>query len=151
MSTETKKFTLRTLLTVTTGRLLTEPEGPNDNGIGRMYQLLGWMTDDQPFTHQLGRFAEECKPWLLRWFPEIAPCGVQSSLDSLDKWRDADRTERKTEFIKMWIAEQKLMFPELKDEYEVPHIPSGTHTAKDPIAELIELRESKEGIIVVKP
>lgn len=150
MKTETKPFSLRTILSVTTGRLLTEGKGDRDNGIGDLYEILGWMTDDSPFTHQLGRFGEECKPWLLRWFPELAACGVQSSMDSLDKWRECDKTERKTEFIKMWLTELKMMFPELRDAYDVPRIPSDAHTPKDPLAELIELRESKEGIIVVE-
>ncbi len=68
---ETKVFPLRVLLTVTTGRLLTQSRGPRDNGIGDLYELLGWMTNDEPFTHQLPRFADECKPWILQWFPEL--------------------------------------------------------------------------------
>lgn len=69
----TKKFPLRDVLTVTTGRLLTKGKGKDDNGIGDLYKILGHMTgDDGVMTHQLGRFSEECKPWLLKWFPELA-------------------------------------------------------------------------------
>lgn len=67
----TKTFPLGVVLTVTTGRLLTKSKSQNDNGIGDLYDILGHMTGDSPFTHQLGRFAAECKPWLYRWFPEI--------------------------------------------------------------------------------
>ena len=78
---ETKQFDLRVLLTVTTGRLLTKSLEPGDNGISALYDLLGWMTNDQPFTHKLPRFADECNPWLLRWFPELA----QVETDTLDE------------------------------------------------------------------
>lgn len=145
---ETKRFSLRTILTVTTGRLLTEPKD-GGNGIGDLYEILGWMTNDSPFTHQLGRFAEECKPWLFKWFPELAPCGVESSLASLDNWISKDRTGTAQEGIKMWLAELKIMFPNLKHDYDVPRIHAGDHQRKNPVAELIEMRESKDGIIVV--
>lgn len=135
---DTKKFTLRTLLTVTTGRLLTEGKGDRDNGIGDLYELLGWMTDDSPFTHQLGRFSDECKPHILAWFPEIAVAGV--CLDKLDAWLKSAPT-CPSEGIKMWLAELKMMFPEIKDEYEVPKIPKEYHTPKNPISELAEMMQ----------
>lgn len=150
MKQNTKPFPLRVLLSVTTGRLLTESKGDRDNGIGDIYELLGWMTDDQPFTHQLPRFARECEPYLLKWFPELAPCGVAASLASLDRWLKSDKTSAKDEGVKMWLAELKMMFPALKRVYEVPQIPKESHTPKDAVRELIELRESKENIVIVE-
>jgi hypothetical protein len=141
----TKTFPLRVLLTVTTDRLLTEPKD-GGNGIGDLYDILGWMTNDSPFTHQLGRFGQECKPWLLKWFPEIAPASAR--MTQLDGWLERDRSGGE-EGVKMWLTELKMMFPAIKDSYEVPRIPSKAHHPKDPVAELIELRESKEGIIIV--
>lgn len=138
--TDTKSFPLRVLLTVTTGRLLTERKGPRDNGISDLYDILGWMTNDSPFTHQLGRFSEECKPWLLKWFPELA--SVEQSLDALD---DSIRAIGAREGVERWLA--KL---ELPASYDVPRMRPVDHVPKDPIAELIELRESKEGIVVVQ-
>ena len=70
--TQTKRFSLRTVLTVTTGRLLTAPTEDGGNGIGDLYEILGWITmESSPNTHQLGRFADECKPYLFRFFPEL--------------------------------------------------------------------------------
>lgn len=117
---KTKTFPLRVLLTVTTGRLLTEPKAHRDNGIGDLYEILGWMTSDSPFTHQLGHFGEECKSWLLKWFPEIAP--ASASLTSLDRWIEADKTGTAQEGIKMWLTELKMMFPNIKETYDVPKI-----------------------------
>ena len=147
LSSETKSFPLRVLLTVTTGRLLTKPQGPRDNGIGDLYEILGWMTDDSPFTHQLGRFAEECKPCLLRWFPELE--FANQHLASFDALLKAEKAGIPGDSVEKWIAQLKIFAP-FRDAYDVPRIPRASHTPKDPLAELIELRESKDGIIVVE-
>ena len=49
----TKTFDLGTVLTVTTGRLLTD--------IGNLYEILNFMTGDDLMTHQLPRATEACK------------------------------------------------------------------------------------------
>ena len=43
----TKTFSLRTILTVTTGRLLTKGKTERDNGIGDLYEILGWMSGEK--------------------------------------------------------------------------------------------------------
>lgn len=145
---EKKKFPLRTVLTVTTGRLLTERKGEHDNGIGDLYEILGHMTNDSPFTHTLGRFAEECKPHLLEWFPELK--AVNACLGNLDKWIACDRTGTAQEGIKMWLAELKLMFPEIKKEYEIGQIPEKDHGVKNPIEELQSMMKPEQELIVLQ-
>lgn len=71
MSETTKTFPLRVVLTVTTGRLLTEGKGPRDNGIGDLYEILNWITGDSLYTHQLPRAGKACRPWLLKCFPRV--------------------------------------------------------------------------------
>jgi len=134
-----KKFDVSVLLTVTTERLLSPIES--------LYEILWWMTKDSPHTHQLGRFSKECKPWLLRWFPELVP--VSLHLDSLDRWISADVTGTAEEGIKMWLAEMKMVFPVLRDTYDVPCIPQDDHDRKDPYDELVAMRETDKGIIVI--
>lgn len=142
---ETKTFPLRVVLTVVTGRFLTAGRGPDDNGIGDLYDLLGWMTADTPWTTQLGRFASECKPWLLRWFPELEP--VLGSMNSLDDWI-AHSPTAPDEGVKIWLAEIRLMFPQLKDEYAVPQIPPDDHDRKDPYDELVADQGTDEKVII---
>jgi len=141
-----KSFTLRTILSVTTGRLLTKSKGPTDNGIEDMYQLLGHMTGDSPFTHQLGRFADECKPWLFRWFPELKM--ANAALPKLDEWIKIDKTGTKEEGVKMWLAELKLLAPNIKDTYQIGRIPMDDHDKKHPYDELVIMRGTDEGIVV---
>jgi hypothetical protein len=122
---ETKAFPLGVLLTATTGRLLTTPRGERDNGIGDLYELLGWMTNDQPFTHQLGRFGEECKPWLLRWFPELADveANVTEFCDALKQVDVADGC------IDRFLHELGNSLG--KHEYDVPRIAYVTSEVRD--------------------
>lgn len=153
---DTKTFSTRTILSVTTGLLLTKssspqawPRGtkttrrftrvarpagpPGDNGIGDMYQLLGWMTSDSPFTHQLGRFAEECKPWLLRWFPELGlPDTAIALLRSM-----IEESPSPEAGVAGWMISIKDALG-LKDEYEVPKIPAYNHLRINPVGELLQ-------------
>jgi hypothetical protein len=140
----TRQFSLRVILTVTTGRLLTERKGPHNNGIGDLYEILNHLTGDSLFTHQLGRAGEACKPYLLQLFPELSM--VNACLNKLDGWLAVDRSEC-GEGIKMWLTELKMMFPEIKDNYDVSPLPEGW-TSIDPMIEL-ESRVGKGRIITV--
>lgn len=138
---DTKKFPARVLLTVTTGRLLTKGKGDRDNGIGDLYEVLGWMTNDSPFTHQLGRFAEECKPHLLRMFPELENAETEENLARLDgliEFAKAGGQEEIPVAIDTWL-EQMTTECGLQSEYDVPHIPAECHEEKGPISELSEM------------
>jgi len=146
---KTKAFSLRAILTVTTGTLLTEGKDPQDNGIGDLYEILGWMSGEEGLmTHQLPRVGDECKPWLLKWFPELAVYGMQSNLDSLDKWIKSCREGHSSEGVKMWLAEMKMMFPEIKESYDVGKIPAESHKAINPMEEL-ESMVGKDRIVSV--
>lgn len=142
-----KTFELRTLLTVTTGRLLTQGKGPRDNGIRHLYEILGWMTHDEP-THQLGRFSEECRQWLLRWFPELAKADKQ--LSELDRAIECAKAAAKPleHAIDNWL---QLCVTDwgMKAEYDVGRIPADDHDVKNACDELVAMRGTDEGIILV--
>ncbi len=114
MSLSTKLFPLRVVLSVTTGRLLTTRQGPNDNGIGDVYDILNWMTDGSVYTHQIPRVNGECRPWLLRWFPELST--ANDALKRLDKLINT----KSEEGIEIWLTELQS---DLLNEYNVPRIP----------------------------
>jgi hypothetical protein len=140
---ETKTFDLGTVLSVTTGRLLTPTdEKHTGNGIGHLYELLGWMTEDEPFTHQLPRFAEECKPCLLRWFPELAK--ADDSLRELDNWLAVGGDPGRV--ILNWLSTLRLPMT-----YDVPRIPRDDHTRKNALTELVEMVGSEKVIPLVIP
>ena len=121
-----KQFPLSTILTVTTGRLLTTPKGDSDNGIGALYEILEHMTGESPFTHSLGRFAEECEPQLLLTVPELR----NVRLDELDKML------KEPDGISNWL---KRCVDEwgMQERYSVGQILGG-HERINPIDELME-------------
>lgn len=131
---ETREFSTLTILSVTTGRLLTTPVGPRDNGIGQLYELLGWMTNDQPFTHQIPRFADECSPWLRRWFPDLAALDAE-----IDRECDAGNPKPLTESLVSRFGATRM----------VARIPRDDHTVRNPLEELVEMRGSTDGIVLV--
>jgi hypothetical protein len=138
--TETKQFPTRVLLTVTTGRLLTAPRGNRDNGIRDLYDILEWMTGDSAFTHQLPRFGEECKPWLLRWFSELETVDV-AHLDRLITQHGAAHG------VDKWLES----LSGCRSAYDVPRIPQDDHEHKDPYDELVQMRGTDEGIVLLAP
>lgn len=138
---ETKTFPLNVLLTVTTDRLLTRPKG-GGNGIGDLYEILGWMTSDSPMTHQLPRFAKECKPWLLRWFPEIGLV----NLDQLDELRG--NGGEWNNILDHWLKNQLAAIPGLKESYDIPRIPMDDHDAINPLQELVDMVGEDKVVVV---
>jgi hypothetical protein len=147
MTTETKRFSLRTVLSCTTGRLLTESKGPKDNGIDDLYKLYQWMTGHDVWTHQLGRVGDDCKPFLLRQFPELEAANLNASDASLSMWLDASSGGPEAG-IKLWICEMQQKYPAIRDEYDVPQLPPGAETERNPIEELVEM-VGPEKIVVI--
>ena len=147
MTEATKTFSLRTVLYVTTGRLLTEPKGERDNGIGDVYEILNWITMDNLFTHQLGRAMNECKPILLEKFPELG--FAEAAEKNLDIWLAKSPTCPE-EGIKIWITEIKMMCPALKDEYEIGQYPI-VHQVINPVEEMRRMAPDKEVIVIEAP
>jgi hypothetical protein len=133
----TKLFPLCDVLSIVTGRLCGKMEG--------IYTILNHMTNDDLFTHQLPRVSRECCPWLLRWFPELKPCLATAKMD---EWI-ARAPTCPEEGVRMWITEQKMMFPDIKDEYDVPRIPADDHERINFYDELVQMRGTDEGIVLI--
>lgn len=137
---KTKSFPLRTVLTVTTGRLLTKPTS-DGNGIGDLYEILGWMTGEPPFTYQLGRFSEECRPALLESFPELRCVGSRGDGDFTELEKLIK--ENGQQGIEMWLGRLQTQFPEIKDSYEVPKTGPRDHVSINPMDELAAMMDKK--------
>lgn len=138
-SMSTQKFPLRTLLTITTDRLLTERKGSKDNGISDLYEILEFLTGESPFTHSLGRFAEECKPYLLAKYPELE----NVHLDRLDSMSGSDSYQNVQARLELCTEEWGM-----KEEYELEPIPKKAHKAIHPVEELQSMMSDSEVIVV---
>lgn len=88
-----RKFHVGDILSVITGRLVSA------RGIEGVYDLLGYMTNDTPYTTQLGRFAEECKPHLHQQLDGVLgafyepPKEAMTSTVNMYKWLSKIGTE----------------------------------------------------------
>jgi len=122
---QTKEFHLGDVLSITTGRLVSLRH------MDGVYDILNFMTGDNLFTHQLPRASDECKPYLLAQFPQLA---------------EVDTSGVGKNHVQ-WLAEQVAKYGE---EFEVKPIPTGAHQFKNPIAEAAEMMGGPEKIIVVQ-
>jgi hypothetical protein len=125
---ETREFGLGTVLTVTTGRLLAP--------IGNVYDILGWMTGEDLFTHQLIRAADVCTPVLLKAFPWLADVEVPEEGEGFD-------TE---ELVTGWLAEQA---EKLGATFPVPKLPGGMYSHRHPLVELEEMLGGRDAPPVI--
>lgn len=110
MTTETREFTTAELLTVIDGKMMCP--------IGRIYEILNWVTRDNLMTHQLPRASREAEPFLRETFPSLAAITVPAGLNSQEK-------------VETYVA--SLNLPE---SWPVPRMPSSDHARIDPILEL---------------
>jgi hypothetical protein len=114
-----KDFPTLAVLSITGGRLLTQPRRAK-NGFDQIYEVLEWMTDDQPPPHQLGQFAVECQQWIYQWHPEIIEA---------DKWIENKLIEKcEAEDVK---ACQTAMLAKFGETITLQKIPQGYHNFKN--------------------
>lgn len=86
-------FALGDVLSITTDRLVSRDH------IGGVYRILGYMTGDELYTHQLPRAAAECKPALLVQHPQLKDVLVPDEFDD----------ER---HVYLWLAQQERIYGE---------------------------------------
>ena len=65
-----RDFHIGDILSVTTGLLM------SPRRIGGVYDILNYMTRDNLFTHQLPRACDECRPFLLKQYPDLETVDV---------------------------------------------------------------------------
>lgn len=78
-----RKFPLSTVLTLTTGHMLTTRKTTSDNGFGDMSDLMYHITGQQPSNYGLGACAEICKPYIFYWYPELDSDVLRSEVEKL--------------------------------------------------------------------
>lgn len=139
---QTKKFHLGDVLSITTSYLI------SPRGFDGVYDILNFMTGDNLFTHQLPRACNECKPYLVEQFPQLASTRMSSAIAKLRKALKPKTGKADTKkIVADWLAKQVTKYGKM---FVVKPIPSGAHEVKDPIVELVEMRSDPKKIIVVR-
>ncbi len=125
--TETKEFHIGDVLSAMTGKLV------SPDHIGGVYSILGWMVDEELFTHQLPRVSRECEPFLRDWFRDLANIVIPDTIhDEASLWE--------------WLTPTMELYGEFRD---VPRIPTEDHASIGPLTELMMMRGGTDGIIPV--
>ena len=122
-----KRFDLSDVLSITTGRLV------STCGMDGVCDLLGYMTGESPFTHQLPRFWQECRPHLLRQHPQLAD--VTGAEVTRENWRP-------------WLDAQRVRFG---DALMIEPIPRDDHAVRHPIQELVDMIGPKAERVYLGP
>lgn len=118
----TRTFTLAEVLSVTTGHLLCD--------IGKVYEILNFLTDDNLYTHQLPRALRECQPYVLAAYPQLA--AVDASGVTRENWQG-------------WLAAQEQT---LGTAFTLEPMRDGVHEYRDPLTELQEMAGGKPVIVI---
>lgn len=126
-----KEFHLGDVLSITTGRLV------SPRHIEGVYNILNFMTGDNLFTHQLPRASDECKPYLLKQFPQLAMPEMDLAVAELDEMLEiASGKSEKERVVTNWLTEQVAKYGET---FVVKPIPSVAHKVNDPVDEAVEM------------
>lgn len=115
----TMEVNAATLLMITTGRKLII-----GNYQGTVSPIFKFMVGEHPFTHQIGAFNRECKPYLIEWYPEL-----DAGFEAMNKYNWEP-------MLSAWLAENPATFI-------IAPIPADDHTQLDPVESLADmLREA---------
>lgn len=125
-----RKFHLGDILTITTGRLV------SPRHVDGIYDILGFMTGDDLFTHQLLRAMDECREPLLGQHPDLRDIQVPDDFGGSE-----DR-------VAAWLAGQVAVYGETR---EVLPLGDGEHARIDPFTELQMIKPDTEIIVVEVP
>lgn len=138
-----KTFHISDVLTVTTGRLL------SNRHIEGAYSILNFLTGDSVFTHQIPRAMDECGPWLRAQFPQLFPENptMKGLLEHLDLLPEPLPREEKRAAVDQWVETVRITM-QLPVHLPVYEMGYDMHTSIDPVEEL-EAMVGKNKVLVV--
>ncbi len=131
-----KSFPIAVILNFADGRLLTTMDD--------VYVFANFMTGDNLMTHQLPRAFRAVSPALKKQLPFLDSPSFKNEQECLTGLLQC-ATDKKLA-IKTWLTVQARLFGA---HHQVT--PLTDWMEQDPISELIQMRESKDGIILVRP
>lgn len=97
-----KEFHLGDVLSMTTGRLL------SPRGMEGIYDILGFMTGETLFTHQLPHASRKCSPHLEKQFPELHTPEMDFALGELTLMLERIDKQDIDNLLIGWISKQAL-------------------------------------------
>lgn len=149
-----KEFSLGDVLSITTGRLLSERR------IDGVYDILNWMTGDNLFTHQLPRASESCAPWLIEQYPQLDPKQnpkLQTMLEKLTAMLETESGNKEVNLlIRGWLGSIGSNCWGLSSDDKLEVFPLAAKWGeqweeKDPMQEAVEMFGEDRVITITAP
>jgi hypothetical protein len=125
MRVKMRKFHIGDVLTVVSGLLLSQ------RGMEGVYDILGYMTGEELYTHQLPRAASQAKPFVLSQYPQLSELEVPS-LASLE--------------VPGWVQKQAAAFGEW---LPLSSIPEQERQSQQPLQELMRMVGPEKVIVML--
>lgn len=132
MSTTQRSFHISDVITILSDKLV------STRHIEGVYDILGFMTDSEPFTHQLPRLATEAKPFLAAEHPELAKVTVP-------KFEGETREDVELSIL-VWLD---TLYPTFGTEVLVSRIPAEAHEDIHPLTELLQMKPDAQVIVIL--
>lgn len=114
-----------------------------------VYDLLGFVTGESLFTHQLPRAFKESKEAIMAQLPSVDWLEVQAACDALEATLSGSMSaEDRNVCAAIWLNEQVGRWGEF---HELRPLAPGSYKAKDPISELCEMVGPEKVLAVNAP
>lgn len=135
-------FQMGKILSVTTGELLSE------NHISGIYEILGFMTGENLYTHQLGRAMEMCASAIIEAYPDLSPDNPQLSslVANLLSCLEEQSTNDKGKILLGWLRNK--IYPIYGEYRTIEIFPEWRRNPKDPIDELEEMVPQEKIVMI---
>ena len=140
-----REFHVSDVLSITTGRLV------STRHMDGVYDILDFMTGDNLFTHQLPRASDECKPYLLEQFPQLATPEMDFAVAELGEMlKTLSGKKEPDKLVVGWLSKltSGKYGVKCKEVLTVRPIPKGAHQFKNPIAEVAEMMGGRKKVIL---
>lgn len=135
-----RKFHLGDVLSVATYRVVAPA------GIEGIRKILEFMTNDMVFASQISRFLEECKPHLLKQYPQFASPQIDPDLADLDRLLKTVKPSARRRTAMAWL---RRMVAKHGEFLSVKRIPARSHMRRNAVAELMEQKDCDVEVIVL--
>lgn len=135
---ETRTFTLGDVLSVTTGRLVSEKH------MDGIYDILNFMTGAYLYTHQLPKAIKTCCPAILDAYPFLAEDRLAHDLAALDaRLVGADNPGQ---VCTQWVNELAQRFG---NTFTLAVVPGIADTFAAPVADMVAMLRPDQDIIIL--
>lgn len=137
MARKTRPFRLSVVLSIIRRRHYARMEDIN--------KILEFMTGDRLWDHQLLRVADECRPYLVRQFPQLSTRKMTSAIAELHRLLADKSGAEKKKVGEAWLAKQARKYGKT---FAVKPLAAGVHKHKDPIMEVIDMMGGPDNVDV---